>query len=130
VKGYPGPYTPIGLQIPLEAPTLTTREGAQGSQPAKPFQWLRRPAIICRQTDASSRFEVTVWCDEMVAPTGSAHGTSYSFRGSSSCRLEVIKGSPGDVTEAESGLLVARWHGPLLPTKPIEVPCPRGGLEL
>src|SRR5262249_31697278 len=65
-----------------------------------------------------------------ASPTGSAHGTSYSFRGFSSCRLEPIKGSPGDVTEAESGLLVAQWHGPLLPTRPIEVPCPRGGLEL
>src|SRR5215831_13318349 len=27
-----------------------------------------------------------------IPSTGSAHGTSYSFRGSSSCRLEVIKG--------------------------------------
>jgi len=52
-----------------------------------------------------------------VAPTGSAHVT----------RLEVIKGSPGEATEDESDLLVAQWHGLLLPTKPIEVPCPRGG---
>src|SRR5215813_4247326 len=50
------------------------------------------------------------------SPTGSAHGTSYSLRGFSPCRLEAIKGSPGDVTEAESGLLVAQWHGPLLPS--------------
>src|SRR5215469_348923 len=82
------------------------------------------------QGDALDFERQALWSTTVVAPTGSAHGTSYSFRGSSSCRLEVIKGSPGDVTEAESGLLVARWHGPLLPTKPIEVPCPRGGLEL